>query len=150
MNYGTQTNKQMKVLAAFHFFSAIFCYFLLFSTFFSHFVAKAMVSKPLEVLQKGLKVLTDRVKTRKEALEAQLAEGKAISSQDEQWLDHEANLVDEQRVLEALETASDYEQGFARLDDGQKGLVKRLREAAGDLSIAVGKKRKRVSDIFTV
>jgi len=56
--------------------------------------------------------------------------------------------VDEQQVLEALESASDYEQGFERLDEGQKGLVKKLREAAGDLSIAVGKKQKRVSVIF--
>ena len=71
-----------------------------------------------------------------------------ISSQDEQWLDFEANLVDEQQVLEALESASDYEQGFERLDEGQKGLVKKLCEAAGDLSIAVGKKQKRVSVIF--
>ena len=106
-----------------------------------------MASTPLEVLRKGLKVLTDRVKT-KEALEAQLAERKAISSQDdEQRLDHEANLlVDERRVLEALENASDYERDFARLDDEQKGLVKKLREAAGDLNsnaVGVGKKRKR-------
>ena len=40
-----------------------------------------------------------------------------ISSQDEQWLDHDANLVDEEQVLEALENASDYNRGFKRLDD---------------------------------
>ena len=79
------------------------------------------------------------------ALQAQLAEKKSISSEDERWLDHEANLVDEQRVLEALEDASDYEQGFARLDGEQKGIVRKLQEAAGDLSKAVGKKRKRAS-----
>jgi hypothetical protein len=55
--------------------------------------------------------------------------------------------VDEQQVLEALEKASDYDRGLARLDDEQRGLVKRLREAAGDLSKAAGKKRKRVSSI---
>jgi hypothetical protein len=48
--------------------------------------------------------------------------------------------VDEQQVLEALEKASDYEWGLARLDDKKRGLVKRLREAAGDLSKAAGKK----------
>jgi len=109
------------------------------------FFAQTMASKPLEVLRKGLKVLTDRVETM-EALEAQLAERKAfLSRDDEQWLNHEASLlVDEQRVLEALETASDYERGFTRLDDEEKGLVKKLRQAAGDLSNAVGgKKRKR-------
>ena len=106
-----------------------------------------MASKLLEVLQKGLKTLTDRIKIKKEALQAQVAECQSISSQDEQWLDHDANLVDEQRVLEILEDASDYERGFARLDEQQKGLVEKLHEAAGDLSKVVGKKRKRVSSI---
>lgn len=119
------------------------------------FPAKTMASKPLEVLRKGLQVLTDRAKT-KEALEAQPAERKAISSSqdaDEQCPDHEADLVGERRVLEALENgAPDYERGFARLDDEQKGLVKKLREAAGDgdpslgnAVVGVGKKRKRAS-----
>jgi hypothetical protein len=103
-----------------------------------------MSSKPLEVLRKGLKILKNRVQAKKEALQAQLAERKSISSQDERWLDHDANLVDEEQVLEALEDASDYEQGFARLDGEQKGIVRKLREAAGNLS-TVGKKRKRAS-----
>jgi len=76
-----------------------------------------MASKLLKVLQKGLKVLTDCFKTKKEVLEAQLVERKAILPEDKQWLDYEANLVDKQRVLEDLEDASDYEWGFARLDD---------------------------------
>ncbi|KAF8230439.1 hypothetical protein L208DRAFT_1281699, partial [Tricholoma matsutake] len=63
------------------------------------------------------------------------------------WLDHNANLVDEQQVLEALENASDYEQGFVRLGGEQKGVVQRLCEAAGDLSKVVGKKQKCVSNI---
>lgn len=109
-----------------------------------------MVLKPLEVLQKGLEVLTNRTKSRKDALQARLAEAKSISSEDERWLDYDANLVDEQQVLEALENASDYEQGFAGLSDEQKNTVKRLREAAGDLSKAIGKKRRRESRIFLV
>jgi GAF domain-containing protein len=104
-----------------------------------------MALKPLEVLRKGLKIFENRVKAKKEALQAQLAERKSISSQDEQWLDHDANLVDELRVLEALEDASDYERGFARLDDEQNNVVRRLQEAAGNRSRAVGKKRKRAS-----
>ena len=64
-----------------------------------------MVSTLLEVLRKGLKTLTDRVKT-KEELQARLAERKPISAQDEHWLDHNVNLVDEQWVLEVLESAS--------------------------------------------
>ena len=106
-----------------------------------------MVLKPLKVLRKGLKTLTDHVKKKKEELQARLAERQPISAEDEQWLDHDANLVDEQRVLEALERASDYERGLARLDDEQRGLVKRLHKAAGDLGKAAGTKRKRVSCI---
>jgi hypothetical protein len=107
-----------------------------------------MALRPLEVLQKGLDILKNRVKAKKEALQARLAEAKSISSQDEQWLDHDANLVDEQQVLEVLEDASDYEHGLARLDSKQKVIVERLCEAAGDLRRTVGKKRKHVSSIF--
>jgi hypothetical protein len=89
-----------------------------------------MALKPLEVLKKGLKVLKNRVKVRKETLQAQLAARKSISSQDESWLDHDADLVDEQQALEVLEDASDYERGFERLDEAQKGAVRNLREAA--------------------
>jgi len=71
-----------------------------------------MALTAIEVLRKGLQILKNRVKAKKEALQAQLAEKKSISSQDEQWLDHDANLVDEEWVLKALENASDYEQGF--------------------------------------
>jgi len=99
-----------------------------------------MVLTSLEVLRKGLKTLTDQVKTKTEELQARLAERKPISAEDKDWLDHDANLIDEQRVLEVLESAPDYEQGFARLDDGQRGLVEKLREAAGDISKAAEKK----------
>jgi len=109
-----------------------------------------MALDPLEVLRKGLKVLESQVKTRKEALQTRLAERKSISLQDEQWLDNDANLVDEQQVLEALENASDYDQGVARLNEEQKAIVRKLREAAGDVSKVVGKKRSRASAIFAV
>ena len=55
-------------------------------------------------------------------------------------LDHDANLVDKQQVLEALESASDYEQGLSRLNDKQRGLIKKLDEAAGNFSKVAGKK----------
>jgi hypothetical protein len=83
-----------------------------------------MALKSLEVLKKGLKVLKNRVKVRKETLQAQLAARKSISSRDESW----------------LEDASDYERGFENLDEAQKGAVRKLREAAGDLGKVVGKK----------
>ncbi|OJA11230.1 hypothetical protein AZE42_13240 [Rhizopogon vesiculosus] len=91
---------------------------------------------------KPLDVLNNRVKVRKETLQAQLAARKSISSQDESWLDHDANLVDEQQALEVLEDASDYERGFERLDEAQKGAVRSLRQAADDLGKVVGSKRK--------
>ena len=109
-----------------------------------------MTLNPLAVLRKGLKVLESRVKTKKEALQTQLAERKSISPQDEQWLDYDANLVDEVQVLEALENASDYDQGLASLNDNQKAIVRKLQEAAGDVSKVVGKKRSRASAIFSV
>ncbi|KAF8229004.1 hypothetical protein L208DRAFT_1214064, partial [Tricholoma matsutake] len=102
-----------------------------------------MPLKPLEVLKKGLKILQDQVKAKKEKLQAQLHAKKSISSLDENWLDNEANLVDEQRVLDELENASDYKRGCKRLDETQKGVIRRLREVAGDLSKAVGRKWKR-------
>ena len=58
---------------------------------------------------------------------AQIAEKKTVSPQDEQWLDYKTNLVNEHRVLEALESASEYEQGFVGLDEEQKAFVKRSR-----------------------
>jgi len=63
---------------------------------------KTMVLKLLEVLRKGLKILKNRVKAKKEALLARLAGKESTSSQGERWLDHNANLVDKQQVLEAL------------------------------------------------
>jgi hypothetical protein len=57
----------------------------------------------------------------------------SISEADEQWLDHEANTVDEERVLHDLETASNYKRGLERLDEDGKAIVKKLREWAGDI-----------------
>ena len=62
---------------------------------------------------------------------------------DEQWLDHKANTVDEQCIIDKLEAASDYERGLARLDDTGKAIVKKLRDWAGDLAQVAGNKRKR-------
>ena len=103
-----------------------------------------MALKPLDVLKKGLKLLQRRFKDRQEAIQARLAEKKSISSHDKKWLDGEANLTDEQQVLDTLEEASDYERGFDRLNEVQKGVVKKLREVAGDLTKTAGKKWKCV------
>jgi hypothetical protein len=38
---------------------------------------------------------------------------KSITESDEAWLDGEGNPVDEERVVDLLENASDYDQGFS-------------------------------------
>ena len=43
-------------------------------------------------------------------------------------MDFEANTVDEERILNDLERASDYERGLERLDADGKAIVKKLRE----------------------
>lgn len=107
-----------------------------------------MAPKPLDVLRKGLKRLRSDVKAKKDCLLAQLADRRPITSQDEHWLDNDANLVDEERILEALEKASDYERSLERLDDEGKAVVTKLRELAGDLLPKVSKKRKREFNHF--
>jgi hypothetical protein len=83
-----------------------------------------------------------KIQDRKETLIAKLSRGEAISSANEQWLDQEANTVDEVHILQELEAASDYERGFERLDEGGKAIVKKLRVWAGDLMKVAGNKQK--------
>ncbi|KAF8229475.1 hypothetical protein L208DRAFT_1072942, partial [Tricholoma matsutake] len=85
---------------------------------------------PLKILKKGLKTLQKQVQSKKDQLQARLVEKKSISSQDEHWLDHEANLVDEHWVIGVLEDASDYEEGLRRLNGEEQSMVQRLREVA--------------------
>jgi hypothetical protein len=70
-----------------------------------------MASKPLDILKKGLSEFTKTIQARKEELCGKLARRESISSSDEHWLDNAANTVDEQRVLDALEAALDYDRG---------------------------------------
>lgn len=104
-----------------------------------------MTPKPLEVLKKGLAKFTETIKTHKKELSAKLARAETISSSDEHWLDNEGNTVNKQRVLDTLESASDYEQGISRLDENGKAIVKKLREWAGDLAKVTGNKQKCTS-----
>jgi hypothetical protein len=100
--------------------------------------------KPLDILKKGLIKLKQSLKKKKEQLETKLARKESISSSDERWLDNEANTVDEQCILDTLESSSNYEQGLEHLDEAGKKIVKKLREWGGDLAKAIGNKRKRV------
>ena len=101
------------------------------------------VPDPLNVLKKGLAKFSEKIRACKDKLNATLSRRETISSADEQWLDHEANTIDEQRILDDLEAASDYERGLAQLDENGKAIVKKLREWAGDLAKVAGSKRKR-------
>ena len=74
-------------------------------------------SKPLDILKKGLAKLKKTFKAKKEHLEAKLSRQESISSSDERWLDNEGNTVDEQRVIDTLESSSNYERGLENLDE---------------------------------
>jgi hypothetical protein len=65
-----------------------------------------MVSKPLEALKKGLFILKKHTKARADNIRARLARKEKVSDADEQWLDNEANVVEEEMVIEKLENAS--------------------------------------------
>ncbi|KAH9959917.1 hypothetical protein BGW80DRAFT_1155081, partial [Lactifluus volemus] len=101
----------------------------------------------LQVLKGGLNKLKDTVKERKESLLSQLQKQQTISSEDEDWLDQEANFVDEEALVDALEKASDYECALSKLDPTQKPLFERLMELGGGIvkDVVAGKKRKRES-----
>ena len=99
--------------------------------------------KPLEALKKGLECLRSKIKTKRDHLLRQLADRKSISPSEKHWLDNDANLVDEERILDILERESDYERGIERLDDEGKAVVTKLRELADDMFPKVSKKRKR-------
>jgi hypothetical protein len=104
-----------------------------------------MTLKPLDILKKGFSEFTNTIKASKDELNTKLARKETISSVDEHWLDHEANMVDEQSILEILESASDYDRGLEQLDEKGKAIVKTLREWAGDLVKATGNERKMMS-----
>jgi hypothetical protein len=72
--------------------------------------------KPIEVLKKGLAKLHNQIRERKARLDVELKASQPISEVDQDWLDGDGNLVDEEKVVEILDSASDYERGLDRLD----------------------------------
>ena len=67
------------------------------------------------MFKRGLKTLRKQTDSRKLKIQADLNAQKRITESDEAWLDGEGNLVDEERVINLLENASDYDQGFKSL-----------------------------------
>ncbi|KAG6842194.1 hypothetical protein C0991_000164 [Blastosporella zonata] len=102
-----------------------------------------MPTKALKTLKAGLANLLKQTKARQELILKALNDKKPVSDADEHWLDHEGNHVDEEKVLETLENASNYKRRLERLDSGEKQLVKRLSNlATGIEKKLAGNKRK--------
>ena len=66
-----------------------------------------MAKNPVEVLKEGLRAFKRSVEIRKQKIQSLLRAKKQISEEDERWLDHDANDVEETKVVDTLETASD-------------------------------------------
>ncbi|KAH8985149.1 hypothetical protein EDB92DRAFT_2029269 [Lactarius akahatsu] len=102
-----------------------------------------MSLNPLKVLKRGFSEFSGKIKERKDTLIKKLSRGEAISPSDEQWLDHEGNTIDEECILEVLQSAPDYERAVSELDDDGKAIVRKLREWAGASTKVAGNKRKQ-------
>ncbi|KAJ7433270.1 hypothetical protein FB451DRAFT_1196274 [Mycena latifolia] len=81
-------------------------------------------------LSTSLNALEKAVSTRKEALLARLGREERITDEDAEWLDNEANDVEERALIEELEKASDFERGLGRLDSVKRKLVEKLKQLA--------------------
>ena len=94
---------------------------------------------PLNALKKASSKLKKSFEKWRKDLLDRLAKKEQLSDDDENWLDNDGNLVNEQRVIDTLDTASDFKWGSERLSDEEETALQQLRLAAGlDLS----KKRK--------
>ena len=95
----------------------------------------------VSILKKGLKKLQDQTRDRKVTLEAALKAHEPISEIDEEWLDNAGNLVDEERLVDKLDKALDYESALKKLAPREQSIVQRLMELV-ECSAAPSKKRK--------
>ncbi|KAF9256784.1 hypothetical protein L218DRAFT_1006987 [Marasmius fiardii PR-910] len=86
---------------------------------------------PLGVLKKGFKALKDSISVRQTTLQARIANKEPLSEADEHWMDNGGNIVDEQRVIDILDDASDYERAKNSLNAEQKELVEKLMKLGG-------------------
>ena len=103
-----------------------------------------MSPNPLDILKKCFSKFFRNIKDRKDKLNASLSWGKAISPSDKQWLDNEGNTIDNERILEALEVAPDYNKAITELDRNGQEIVRKLREWAscGPSAKVTGNKQK--------
>jgi len=115
--------------------------YILFEIYFTLVLLMGPPQKALDILKNAFSKLKKSTEKRRKALLNCLAKKEKLSEADETWLDNDGNLVDEERVIEALDAASDFERGVERLSDNGKAALYRLRQAAED---NVSKKRKRM------
>ncbi|KAI9428881.1 hypothetical protein H4582DRAFT_2114965 [Lactarius indigo] len=87
-----------------------------------------MSLKPLEILKQGFRGFSQKIKQKKD--------------------NNEANIIDEQHVLEQLELASDYKREVACLDNKGKAIVEKLREwADADKHFWTGSKKEKENKV---
>ena len=109
------------------------------------------IMNPIEILKKGLTRLRNQVQDRKTRLLAELRASRPISDTDQEWLDNDGNLVDEERVVDVLDCASDYEEGLRRLNSHDKYVVDKLQSLVGSTLGVVemrGMTDTKVTDYF--
>ncbi|KAJ3984328.1 hypothetical protein F5890DRAFT_1592654, partial [Lentinula detonsa] len=85
-----------------------------------------LAGPPLAALKKGLETLQKEHRTQAESLRQKLARNERISKQDEAWLDGEANLVDEEQLVDKLSKALDYQQEVGCLSEEDATIFQRL------------------------
>lgn len=74
--------------------------------------------------------LKDGSRKRKDDLQAQLARTEKISSEDEAWLNNDANHVEEEALVNDLQGAEDYDAALQKLTSAQKEMTENLRRLA--------------------
>jgi hypothetical protein len=109
-----------------------------------------MASKLLKGLEKGLKLLKNRIKERKDVIVAKLNRKEKVSSDDETWLDNEGNTVDEDRVVDVLKRAHTPERVLNEIDAADKEVVRKLRESGGEIPKMAGNRHKHMCLIVSI
>jgi len=95
-----------------------------------------MSSSPLDIQKKGLVNLQSQVRETKSRLLIRLANHEIITEEEEHWLNHNANLVEEEQVIEETAKTSDYEQGLGKLDEIKKKVVVCISVAVGNIVVS--------------
>ena len=85
-----------------------------------------MGKKPLDMLKSSLHKLQSQIQDRKNNLLACLSQKEKLSPKDEEWLDHDANLVNKEFLVDILDKASNYECKLATLDVNKQSLLQKL------------------------